>query len=100
MTVGVACTGQTLDADVFPQFGRCPYLLIVNAESLDFDAIANAAAGMPGGAGPATVQELSNRGVTVAIAGEFGPKAQRALELAGIRSVRSSGPVRDALAAL
>lgn len=100
MTVGIACTGQTLEADVCPQFGRCPFLLIVDADSLDFDAISNAAAAMPGGAGPVTVQELSDRGVDVAIAGEFGPKAQRALELAGIRSVRSSGPVRDALATL
>lgn len=100
MKVGIASTGQTLDAPISERFGRCPYFLVVESDSLSFEVIANPAETMPGGAGPAAVQELANRGVNVAIAGEFGPKAKHALDLAGIRSVTSSGRVRDALGRL
>jgi predicted Fe-Mo cluster-binding NifX family protein len=100
MKIGVACTGSSLDDQVSERFGRCPYLLIVDSESRDVEPVANPGASMSGGAGPAAVNELVNRGVEVALAGEFGPKAQRALDTAGVRSVKASGKVSDALATL
>ena len=98
MRIGVASTAQTLDADVSERFGRCPYFLIVESDSMSCEAFANPAAVMSGGAGPAAVQELANRHVEVVLAGEFGPKAQQALDLAGIRGVTARGPIRAAVA--
>lgn len=97
MKVGVAAMDGSLDADVSQQFARCPKFVIVESDSLTFEAFDNPARDMPGGAGPAAVQELVNRGVRVAIAGRFGPKAEQALQAAGIRRMEASGKVRDAV---
>jgi len=99
MKIAVAATGGSLDAQVADQFGRCRFFLIVDSESLRFEAFSNPASGMAGGAGPAAAQELARRGAQVVLAGTFGPRAQQALQAAGIRYVESSGKVRDAIAA-
>jgi len=98
MKIAVAATGGSLDAQVSEQFGRCQYFLIVDAETLRFEAFSNPASGMAGGAGPAAVQEIVNRKPEVVLAGNFGPKAQQALTAAGIRYAEATGKVRDAVA--
>ena len=100
MKIGVAAMENSLDAEVSKRFARCPWFLIVNSEDLSFEGFNNPAADMAGGSGPAAVQELSSRGVQVAVAGEFGPKAVQAMQAAGIRPVDASGKIRDALAGL
>jgi len=99
MKIGVAAMGESLDADVSDQFARCPFFLIVDSQSMGFESFANPAAAMPGGAGPAAVQEIVNRGARVAVAGRLGPKAEQALQAAGLRFVAASGRIRDAVAA-
>ena len=99
MKIGVAATGESLEAQVCEQFGRCPYFVIVDSETMGTEAFGNPAAQMSGGAGPAAVQELVNRGVQVAVAGQLGPKAQQALQAAGVRFVAAGGSVGDAVAA-
>lgn len=98
MKIAVAATGESLDAEVCEQFGRCPYFVIVDSETMDFEAFSNPASQMAGGAGPAAVQEIVSRGVQVALAGQVGPKAQQALEAAGVRFAAASGKVRHAVA--
>jgi predicted Fe-Mo cluster-binding NifX family protein len=98
MKIGIAATGETLEAAVSERFGRCPFFIVIEQGASGFEAFANPAAEMPGGAGPRAVQELAGRGVQVAIAGEFGPRAQEALEAAGIRGITFEGGVRDAAA--
>jgi predicted Fe-Mo cluster-binding NifX family protein len=51
MKIVVSATAPRLDAEVDPRFGRCQYLLIVDSESLDFEAVENLAVLAPGGAG-------------------------------------------------
>lgn len=97
MKIGVASTGETLDAEVSDRFGRCPCFLIVDSETLSFEVVANSANDMVGGAGPAAVQELVNHGVEVVLAEKYGPKAQQALEAAGLRFAETRGTVRDAV---
>jgi predicted Fe-Mo cluster-binding NifX family protein len=100
MIVGVAAMDGSLDADVSQQFARCPKFMIIDSDSLTFETLDNPARDMPGGAGPAAVQEFVNRGVRVAIAGRFGPRAEQALQAAGIRRMEASGKIRDAVSAL
>lgn len=97
MKIGVAAMGESLDVQVSGQFGRCPYFVIVDPETLEFEAFSNPAAQMPGGAGPAAVQELVNHGVNTAVAGRIGPKAEQALEAAGIKFSAATGTVREAV---
>ena len=97
MKIGVAATGGSLDAQVAGQFGRCAYFVVVDPQTLKFEAFTNPASGMAGGAGPAAVQALVRKGVQVVLAGTFGPKAEEALRLARIRYAEAKGKVRDAV---
>jgi len=97
MKIGVAAMGESLDVQVSGQFGRCPYFIIVDTETLDFEAFPNPAGQMSGGAGPAAVQELVQHGAKGAIAGRVGPKAEQALMAAGIQFSVATGTVREAV---
>jgi len=96
MKIVVSATGQTLDDPVDPRFGRCAYLLFVDSESMDFEAIDNAGAGASGGAGIATGQTVVDKGAQVVITGNIGPNAHRVLSGAGIEVITGAyGTVRE-----
>jgi predicted Fe-Mo cluster-binding NifX family protein len=98
MKVAIPTRGHDLSSEVEPRFGRCPRFLIVEAESLEFTTVENAAASMGGGAGMRAAQIVVDQGVELVIAGEVGPKAYDVLEAAGVRVMaRVSGTVREAL---
>ncbi len=99
MKIGVAAMDETVDAEVSEQFGRCPYFVIVESETLKAEAFSNPAREMSGGAGPAAVQELVNHGAEVVLAGTYGPRAEQALDAAGLRYAEARGKVRDAVTA-
>ena len=87
-----------MEAEVEPRFGRCAYFLIVDSETMRFEAFSNPATSMAGGAGPRTVQEFVNRDATVVLTGNVGPNAQDALEAADLEVVTGvSGTVREAV---
>lgn len=92
-----AVTGS-LDAQIDPRFGRCPYFLIVNSETMEFQAIPNGAFQAAHGAGIQAAQTVANSGVKVVITGNVGPNAFSVLSAAGIKIVTGvSGSVRDAV---
>jgi predicted Fe-Mo cluster-binding NifX family protein len=96
MKICVTATASTLDAQIDPRFGRCSYLIIVDSETMQFEAISNMAAGATGGAGIQTAQTIANKGVKLLITGNVGPNAFGALSAAGIEIVTgASGTVRE-----
>ena len=84
MKIAVSSTGQTLDNAVEARFGRCPYFLIVNPATLEFEAIANANAELGGGAGIQSAQLIATKGASVVLTGNCGPNALQVFEKAGI----------------
>lgn len=84
MKIAVSSTGQTLDDAVEARFGRCPYFLIVNPATLEFEAVANANAELGGGAGIQSAQLIATKGVSVVLTGSCGPNALQVFEKAGI----------------
>lgn len=69
--------------------------MIVDSESMRFEAILNMASGATGGAGIQAAQTIANKGVKVVITGNVGPNAFQALSAAGIRIVTGAfGTVR------
>jgi len=51
MRICISATANSLDAPVDPRFGRCPYFIIVDLETMQFEAVPNPASGAMGGAG-------------------------------------------------
>jgi len=98
MKMCVTATANSLDSQIDPRFGRCSYLIIVDSETLQFEAIPNAAAGATGGAGIQAAQTIASKGVTLLITGNVGPNAFGALSAAGIEIVTGVfGTVREAV---
>jgi len=100
MKIAISATAPQLDADLDPRFGRCQYFLIVDTESMEFEAIENPAIMAPGGAGIQAAQLVAQKGVEAVITGDCGPNAFQVLSAAGIPVfVGASGSVRDVVEA-
>ena len=41
MKIAVSASGSDLEAQVDPRFGRAPYFLIVDTDTMDFDVVPN-----------------------------------------------------------
>ena len=100
MKIAVSATGPSLDAEVEPRFGRCPYFIIVDRDTMDFEAVENSSAMASGGAGISTGQMIAGKGVQVVLTGNCGPNAYQVLSAAGIQVITGvSGKVRNAIEA-
>ena len=98
MKIAVSATGASLDADAEPRFGRCPYFIIADSETMEFEAVDNAAAMEGGGAGISAAQAIADKGVQAVLTGNCGPNAYQVLSAAGIQIITGiSGSVKDAI---
>ena len=84
MKIAVSSTGENLDSQLDPRFGRCAYYLVVDSDDMSFEVYPNESAAMGGGAGIQTAQFLASKGVQAVISGNCGPNAVQTLSAAGI----------------
>ena len=56
-------------------FGRCPFFMIVDAETMAFEILENPARQASGGAGIQAAQWVLDQGASTVISGNLGPKA-------------------------
>ena len=100
MKIAISSIGNNLDSDVDSRFGRCNTFIIVDTESMGFQAVSNDAVGSAHGAGIGAAQVIANLGVKAVLTGHVGPNAHMALSNAGIQMyVDAKGTVRDAIEA-
>jgi predicted Fe-Mo cluster-binding NifX family protein len=98
MRIAVSSTGPNLDADVDPRFGRCQHFIIVDPQTLDFEAIENTSIAASGGAGIASAQTVAGKEVEAVLTGNCGPNAYQTLSAAGIQVITGvTGTIRDAV---
>ncbi|MBN2059793.1 MAG: NifB/NifX family molybdenum-iron cluster-binding protein [Deltaproteobacteria bacterium] len=98
MKIAVSSTGPTLDDVVEPRFGRCPYFLIIDPETLEFEAIPNPNVSLGGGAGIQSAQLMADKGVLFVLTGNCGPNAFRTFGASGIKVITGiEGQVRQAV---
>jgi predicted Fe-Mo cluster-binding NifX family protein len=96
LKICVSSTGNNLEAQLDPRFGRCLYLIIIDTETMQFEAIPNLAAGTREGAGIQAAQTIANKGAKVVITGNVGPNAFKALSAADIEIMtNASGTIKD-----
>jgi predicted Fe-Mo cluster-binding NifX family protein len=87
MLIAVTSSGDSLDSLVNEKFGRCQYFLIVDPDTMKFEAVPNIAENMQGGAGPKAAEILINRDVKILLTGHVGDKAEEALKRGIIKIV-------------
>lgn len=98
MKVVVSSTGKDLDSQIDPRFGRCAYFIIVDTDTMGYEAFDNENLALGGGAGIQSAQLVASKVAKVAITGNCGPNAVRTLAAAGVDViVGQSGSVRRAI---
>ena len=98
MRIAISASGLNLDTEVDPRFGRCQYLVIVDPDSMEFEAVENSGAMAGGGAGIATAQVIADKGIEAVLTGNCGHNAFNVLEAAGIKVMTGVyGTVQDAM---
>jgi len=100
MKVVVSATGSNLDAAVSPVFGRCPYYVFVDTDTMQHEAVPNPAMTASGGAGIQAAQFVVERGAQAVLTGNVGPNAFNVLQAAGVPAyTATAGTVREAVEA-
>jgi len=98
MKVAVSSSGKDISSRIDPRFGRCNYFLIVDTETMAFEAVKNTAAGSAHGAGVQAAQLVASEGVSVVLTGNVGPNAYGALTASSVEVVTGlAGRVEDAV---
>jgi predicted Fe-Mo cluster-binding NifX family protein len=97
MKVAVTSQGDTLDSQLDPRFGRAAYILIVDTETLEFEAFDNNEnKNSFKGAGIQAAAMVSDKDAKVLLTGYCGPNAFETLEAAGVKVVNDqSGRIID-----
>ena len=85
MKIAITSTGETMDSQVDPRFGRAQYFFIINIETMDHTVIENASISAAGGAGISAAKAVADTGAEAVLTGNCGPNAQRTLDAAGIK---------------
>jgi predicted Fe-Mo cluster-binding NifX family protein len=101
MKIGVTAVQPDLDGPVDPRFGRAPYFIVVDAETMAWESVENKQSlDLPQGAGIQAAQNLLEHAPQVVLTGNCGPKAFRVLAAGGVEiCVGVKGTVREAVRA-
>ena len=87
MKIAVTAKGKTLDDQVDTRFGRCPYFLVVDTETLNVEPLENPNLALGGGAGIQSAQLMAQHDVKVVLTGNCGPNAYQTLNAADIKVI-------------
>ena len=100
MRVAITSTGKDLEADIDPRFGRAAHFVIVNDETMEFEAVENTQnLNIAQGAGIQAGKTIIDNNVDILITGHCGPKAFKVLQTAGVKIMTGAkGRVVDAVA--
>ncbi len=100
MRVAISTIGNELNSPVDPRFGRCNLFIILNTETMDYEALPNSSIGVAHGAGIGSAQNVAQQNVEAVITGHVGPNAHMALSQAGIEVYTgANGTVLEAVEA-
>ncbi len=87
MKIAVSAAGDLLDDQVDDRFGRCPFFVFVDSETMASEAVANPGSEAMGGAATRAAQVLAENGADVVLTGSVGPNAERNLKALGVEVV-------------
>jgi predicted Fe-Mo cluster-binding NifX family protein len=100
MRVAISAAGPDIEAGFDPRFGRTPYFLIVQTETMKYEAIPNPNINIMGSSGIQAARFIGNMGAEAVITGQVGPNAFQTLSVIGVRIYQGMGrTVRQAVEA-
>ena len=99
-SIAVATNDSGSAAIVSEKAGRAAYFLFFDGTGNFLAAEKNPFAGIPGGAGPKVADFLSDKGVSLVVAGEFGTKMERALSSYKIKNISQTGVANEVVKAI
>lgn len=98
MKIAVSATGNNLNSELNPRFGRCEYFIIVETDDMSFEAYENENNELSSGAGIQSASFVSSKGAGVVLTGNCGPKAAQTFSAAGVKVLTGfSGTVKNAI---
>ncbi len=98
MKICITSQLDNLDSQTDPRFGRCQFFIIVDTDTLDFEAIKNPNVEAMGGAGIQSGQLIASKKVEAVLTGNVGPNAFQTLQTAGIKVITGvSGTVKEVI---
>lgn len=98
MKLCVTSTGPDLDDLLDEEFGHCAYFIIVDPETMEFQAVENEGHNAEMGAGIYAAETAIRLGCQVVITGWVGPHGQKKLLQNNIRIIMDEeGTVREAV---
>jgi predicted Fe-Mo cluster-binding NifX family protein len=98
--IAVAANGTGLDAPTSPVFGRAPFYVLADTETMHVEAIENSERSSLRGAGFHSPELFVDRGAQAVVTGNVGPNAFRVLQALGVPVYLSAGgTVREAIEA-
>ncbi|MBF0226271.1 MAG: NifB/NifX family molybdenum-iron cluster-binding protein [Desulfobacterales bacterium] len=97
--IAITSTGNELNSDMDQRFGRAAYFIIIDPETMEFEAIDNQKnLDLSQGAGIQAGKIIVDKKVNVLITGNCGPKAFKILENSGVKvALNINGKVIDAV---
>lgn len=84
MLVAVSSTGAALESPMDQRFGRTAFFVVIDTDTMEYEAMENAGNRSESGAGIAAAQSVAEKGVTAVITGNIGPNAMEVLHAAKI----------------
>lgn len=84
MKIILTTASPDIDSEVDSRFGRGAYFIVVDPDTLEWQAHPNPGVSVPGGAGTLAAKFVANQKAEAALSGDFGPNAFTALQAAGV----------------
>ena len=84
MKIALTSTGKALTSDMDPRFGRCAYFIVVDPDSMLFEAFKNENKDLSGGAGIQSATFITSKNIDAIVTGSCGPNALGVLSATGI----------------
>ena len=97
MKIAIAAMTPDVDAGIAKHSARAPFYLLFDEQGEMLEVVPNPFSGVDRGAAPQAALLLADKGVTLLVAGDFGPRFVSELEERGIDHIERSGQVSDSV---